>query len=77
MSETIDLNSIAIIYDGDYLSSAPNTYKSFLELLRDKENLTNEEFKNKKTIWNGNFSITCKRLYKSHKTLQKRRYNEN
>ena len=61
MSETIDLDSIAIIYDGDYLSSVPNTYKSFLELLRDKANLTNEEFSNKKTIWHDDFPITCKK----------------
>ena len=37
MTETIDLDAIAIIYDGDYLSSVPNTYKAFLELLRDKQ----------------------------------------
>jgi hypothetical protein len=62
MAETIDLDAIAVIYDGDYLSSAPNTYKSFLELLRDKAGLTNEDF-NKKTIWYGDFPITCKKDY--------------
>jgi len=35
--KTIDLDAIAVIYDGDYLSSVPNTYKAFLELLRDKQ----------------------------------------
>ena len=60
MSETINLDSIAIIYDGDYVSSVPNTYKAFLELLRDKASLTNEEFKNK-TVWRGDFPITCKK----------------
>ena len=34
MSEKIDLESIAIIYDGDYLSNVPNTYKSFLEQMK-------------------------------------------
>ena len=63
MSETIGLDSIAIIYDGDYLSSAPNTYKSFLELLRDKAGLTNEEFSNKKTIWHDDFPIASKKDY--------------
>ena len=62
MSELIDLESIAIIYDGDYASSAPNTYKAFLELLRDKAGLTNEEFMDK-TIWRGDFPITCKNDY--------------
>ena len=60
MTEFIDLDSIAIIYDGDYLSSVPNTYKVFLELLRDKAGLTNEEFK-EKTVWRGDFPITCKK----------------
>ena len=60
MSAQIDLDSIAIIYDGDYVSSVPNTYKAFLELLRDKAGLTNEEFQNK-TIWRGDFPITCKK----------------
>ena len=62
MSEKIDLESIAIIYDGDYLSNVPNTYKSFLELLRDKAGLTNEEFK-EKTIWRGDFPITNRNDY--------------
>ena len=62
MSSLINLESIAIIYDGDYLSSVPNTYKAFLELLRDKAGLTNEEIK-EKTIWRGDFPITCKKDY--------------
>ena len=62
MSDLIDLDSIAIIYDGDYLSSAPNTYKAFLEALRDKAGITNEEFGNK-TVWRGDFPITCKKDY--------------
>ena len=62
MSEKIDLDSIAIIYDGDYLSNVPNTYKSFLELLRDKAGLSNEEFK-EKTIWRGDFPITNRNDY--------------
>ena len=62
MSEKIDLESIAIIYDGDYLSNVPNTYKSFLELLRDKAGLSNEEFK-EKTIWRGDFPITNRNDY--------------
>ena len=62
MSEQINLDSIAVIYDGDYLSSIPNTYKEFLELLRDKAGLTNEESGNK-TLWRGDFPITCKKDY--------------
>ena len=62
MTEQINLDCIAVIYDGDYLSSAPNTYKAFLELLRDKAGLTNEEFCNK-TVWRGDFPITCKKDY--------------
>ena len=62
MSETIDLDAIAVIYDGDYLSSVPNTYKSFLELLRDKAGLTNEEFENK-TVYKGDFPIASKKDY--------------
>ena len=68
MSEEIDLDSIAIIYDGDYVSSVPNTYKAFLELLRDKAGLTNEEFKDK-TLWRGEFPITCKKDF--IKTIRK------
>ena len=60
MSELINLDSIAIIYDGDYVSSVPNTYKAFLEALRDKAGITNEEFGNK-TVWRGDFPITCKK----------------
>ena len=62
MSEEINLDSIAIIYDGDYVSSVPNTYKAFLELLRNTAGMTNEDF-NKKTIWRGDFPITCKKDY--------------
>ena len=62
MTETIDLDSIAVIYDGDYLSSVPNTYKAFLELLRDKAGLTDEEFGNK-TVYKGDFPIACKKDY--------------
>ena len=62
MSEFLNLDSIAIIYDGDYLASVPNTYKAFLELLRDKAGLTNDDLK-KKTIWRGDFPITCKKDY--------------
>ena len=50
----LDLNSIAIIYDGDFLASVPSTYKAFLECLRDKVGLTNEDFA-KRTIWLGDF----------------------
>ena len=62
MADKIDLDSIAIIYDGDYVSSVPNTYKAFLEALRNAAGLTNEEFQNK-TIWRGDFPITCKKEY--------------
>ena len=62
MSEYIDFDSIAIIYDGDYISSAPNTYKGFLETLRNAAGLTNEEFKDK-TVYRGDFPITCKKDY--------------
>jgi len=62
MTETIDLDAIAIIYDGDYLSSVPNTYKTFLELLRNKAGLTDEEFGDK-TVYRGDFPIACKKDY--------------
>ena len=62
MTETIDLDAIAVIYDGDYLSSVPNTYKAFLELLRDKAGLTDEEFGDK-TVYKGDFPIACKKDY--------------
>jgi len=62
MTETIDLDAIAVIYDGDYLSSVPNTYKAFLELLRDKAGLTDEEFGDK-TVYRGDFPIACKKDY--------------
>ena len=62
MSEIIDLEKISLIYNGNKLSSVPNTYKAFLELLRDNDHLTNEEF-NKKTIYKGSFPILCKEDY--------------
>ena len=62
MSEYLDLNSIAIVYDGDFLTSVPSTYKAFLECLRDKAGITNEEFK-KRTIWRGDFPILNKKDY--------------
>jgi len=62
MSDYIDFDSIAIIYDGDYISSAPNTYKGFLESLRNAAGLTNEEFQNK-TVYRGDFPIACKKDY--------------
>ena len=63
MSEQyLDLNSIAIIYDGDFLASVPNTYKAFLECLRDKVGITNEDFA-KRTIWLGDFPILTKKDY--------------
>ena len=62
MSEYLDLSSIAIIYDDDFLCSVPNTYKAFLECLRDKAGLTNEDFK-KRTLWRGDFPILCKKDY--------------
>ena len=58
----LDLNSIAIIYDGDFLASVPSTYKAFLECLRDKVGLTNEDFA-KRTIWLGDFPILTKNDY--------------
>ena len=36
MSEFLDINSISIVYNGDVLLQAPNTYKAFLESLRNK-----------------------------------------
>ena len=62
MTNSINLEEIALIYDGEYLASVPNTYKAFLELLRDKAGITNEEFKNK-TLYRGDFPITCKKDY--------------
>ena len=62
MTQLIDLDTISIKYDGEIISKVPNTYKSFLELLKNKEGLTNTEFINK-TIWRGDFPITCKQDY--------------
>ena len=61
-SEYLDLNSVAIVYDGEFLSSVPTTYKAFLECLRDKAGITNEEFC-KRTIWRGDFPILTKQDY--------------
>ena len=60
--EYLNLDSIAIIYDGDYLASVPSTYKAFLECLRDRVGLTNEDFA-KRTIWRGDFPILNKKDY--------------
>ena len=62
MSEYLDLESIAVVYDGDFLMSVPKTYKAFLEGLRDKAGITNEEFA-KRTIWRGDFPILNKNDY--------------
>ena len=62
MSEYLDLDSIAVVYDGDFLMSVPKTYKAFLEGLRDKAGITNEEFA-KRTIWRGDFPILNKNDY--------------
>ena len=61
-SEYLDLNAVAIIYDGDFLSNVPSTYKAFLECLRDKVGLSNDEFA-KRTIWRGDFPILTKKDY--------------
>ena len=61
-SEYLDLNLVSIIYQGEFLSSVPKTYKAFLESLRDKEGITNEEFC-KRTIWRGDFPILTKADY--------------
>ena len=62
MSEFLELSSIALVYDGDFLASVPSTYKAFLECLRDKAGLTNDEFA-KRTIWRGDFPILNKEDY--------------
>ena len=62
MSEFLELSSIALVYDGDFLASVPSTYKAFLECLRDKAGLTNDEF-SKRTIWRGDFPILNKEDY--------------
>ena len=41
-SEYLDLSAVSIVYQGEFLSSAPKTYKAFLESLRDKEGIANE-----------------------------------
>ena len=61
-SEFLDLSLVSIIYQGEFLSSVPKTYKAFLESLRDKEGITNEEFC-KRTIWRGDFPILTKADY--------------
>ena len=62
MSEYINLETISLIYNEKLISVVPNTYKAFLELLRDYDHLTNEEF-NKKTIYKGSTPILCKKDY--------------
>ena len=44
MFEEINLDNINLNYDGNNISKVPNTYKAFLELLRDKAGLINNEF---------------------------------
>ena len=61
-SEYLDLSAVSIVYQGEFLSSVPKTYKAFLESLRDKEGITNEEFC-KRTIWRGDFPILTKADY--------------
>ena len=62
MCELITLETISLIYNDNKISTVPNTYKAFLEFLRDNDHLTNEEF-NKKTIYKGNSPILCKEDY--------------
>ena len=62
MSEYIDLNAIAIVYEGEFLANVPNTYKAFLECLRDKVGLSNENFA-KRTIWCGDFPLMNRNDY--------------
>ena len=62
MFEEINLDNISLNYDGNNISTVPNTYKAFLEILRDKAGLTNNEFI-KRTIWRGDFPILCKKDY--------------
>ena len=58
-SEYLYLSAVSIIYQGEFLSSVPKKYKEFIESLRDKEGITNEEFC-KRTIWRGDFPILTK-----------------
>ena len=62
MSEFLDINSISIVYNGDVLVQAPNTYKAFLESLRNKEGISNKELA-KRTIWCGDFPILNRNDY--------------
>ena len=62
MSEYLDLNSISIVYKGEIIGTVPNTYKAFLEYLRDKVGLSNQEF-SKRTIWHGDFPILEKKKF--------------
>ena len=62
MSEYLDLNAIAIVYEGEFLANVPNTYKAFLECLRDKVGLSNENFA-KRTIWCGDFPLMNRNDY--------------
>ena len=62
MCEYINFETISLIYNENLISVVPKTYKAFLELLRDYDHLTNEEF-NKKTIYKGSTPILCKKDY--------------
>ena len=62
MSEYLDLKEVAIVYDGDVLANVPNTYKAFLECLRDKVGISNAEFA-KRTIWCGDFPLLTRDDY--------------
>ena len=62
MSEYLDLKEVAIIYDGEVLANVPNTYKAFLECLRDKVGISNAEFA-KRTIWCGDFPLLTRDDY--------------
>ena len=62
MSEYLDLKEVAIVYDGEVLANVPNTYKAFLECLRDKVGISNAEFA-KRTIWCGDFPLLTRDDY--------------
>ena len=62
MSEYLDLKEVAIVYDGEVLASVPNTYKAFLECLRDKVGISNAQFA-KRTIWCGDFPLLTRDDY--------------
>ena len=62
MSEYLNLKEVAIVYDGEVLANVPNTYKAFLECLRDKVGISNAEFA-KRTIWCGDFPLLTRDDY--------------